>query len=79
MPTTPPANSISSSEVTGSSEPGSNAEYSNIGIGLLGHALALRAGVSYEDLLRRRILEPLGMTSTAITLNAEQRSRRATA
>lgn len=59
-------------------EPGSKYEYSNIGIGLLGHALALRAGVSYEDLLRRRILEPLGMTSTAITLNAEQRSRRAT-
>ena len=59
-------------------EPGSKYEYSNIGIGLLGHALALRAGVSYEDLLRRRILEPLGMTSTAISLNAEQRSRRAT-
>jgi len=59
-------------------DPGSKYEYSNVGFGLLGHALALRAGMSYEDLLRRRIFEPLGMTSTTITLNAEQRSRRAT-
>lgn len=60
------------------SDPGSKIEYSNVGFGLLGHALELRAGMSYEELLRRRVLEPLGMTSTAITLNAEQRSRRAT-
>jgi CubicO group peptidase (beta-lactamase class C family) len=59
-------------------DPGSKYEYSNIGFGLLGHALALRAGISYEDLLQRRIFEPLGMTSTTITLNAGQRSRRAT-
>jgi serine-type D-Ala-D-Ala carboxypeptidase/endopeptidase len=59
-------------------DPGSKYEYSNVGFGLLGHALALRAGMSYEELLRRRIFEPLGMTSTTITLNAEQRSRRAT-
>ena len=59
-------------------DPGSKYEYSNVGMGLLGHALALRAGISYEDLLRRRIFEPLGMTSTTITLNAEHRSRRAT-
>jgi D-alanyl-D-alanine-carboxypeptidase/D-alanyl-D-alanine-endopeptidase len=48
------------------------------GLGLLGHALALRAGVSYEDLLRRRIFEPLGMTNTAITLDVGQRAQRAT-
>jgi serine-type D-Ala-D-Ala carboxypeptidase/endopeptidase len=59
-------------------DPGSKYEYSNIGMGLLGHALALRAGISYENLLRRRIFEPLSMTSTVITLNADQRSRRAT-
>lgn len=59
-------------------DPGSQVEYSNVGVGLLGHALSLRAGMSYEDLLRRRLLEPLGMTSTAITLNTEQISRRAT-
>ena len=59
-------------------DPGSKYEYSNVGMGLLGHALGLRAGTSYEDLLRRRIFEPLGMTSTTITISAEQRSRRAT-
>jgi serine-type D-Ala-D-Ala carboxypeptidase/endopeptidase len=59
-------------------DPGSRWEYSNVGMGLLGHALALRAGVSYEALLRRRIFEPLGMTNTAITFDAEQLARRAT-
>jgi len=59
-------------------DPGSKSEYSNVGMGLLGHALALRAGVSYEDLLRRRIFEPLGMTNTAITFDVGQRAQRAT-
>ena len=59
-------------------DPGSRWEYSNVGMGLLGHALALRAAVSYEDLLRRRIFEPLGMTNTTITFDDEQRARRAT-
>jgi CubicO group peptidase (beta-lactamase class C family) len=47
-------------------------------MGLLGHALALRAGISYEELLTRRILEPLRMASTTITLTDAHRSRRAT-
>jgi D-alanyl-D-alanine-carboxypeptidase/D-alanyl-D-alanine-endopeptidase len=47
---------------------GEKYEYSNLGVGLLGHALALKAGMSYEELLRRRVLEPLGMSDTAITL-----------
>jgi CubicO group peptidase (beta-lactamase class C family) len=34
--------------------------------------------MSYEDLLRRRLLEPLGMTDTGITLSPVQNSRRAT-
>jgi CubicO group peptidase (beta-lactamase class C family) len=54
---------------------GASYEYSNLGMGLLGHALALRAGVSYEELLRRRILTPLGMRETAITLTPELRAR----
>jgi D-alanyl-D-alanine-carboxypeptidase/D-alanyl-D-alanine-endopeptidase len=58
--------------------PGSQWEYSNLGAGLLGYILSLRAGVSYEQLLRARILEPLGMSSTTITLSAEQCSRMAT-
>src|SRR5689334_1020665 len=47
---------------------GSKYEYSNLGVGLLGHALALRDGQSYEQLVRSRISGPLGMPSTVITL-----------
>ena len=38
---------------------GVEAEYSNVGVGLLGHALARRAGTSYEALVTARILDPL--------------------
>ncbi len=48
---------------------GVEAEYSNVGVGLLGHALARRAGTSYEALVTSRILAPLGMTATKITLS----------
>ena len=47
---------------------GSRFEYSNLGVGLLGHVLSLRAGKSYEALVTERILEPLGMHDTRITL-----------
>lgn len=46
-------------------EPGTQAEYSNLGFGLLGHALARAAGTTYPELLRERILKPLGMDHTA--------------
>ncbi|HSJ10312.1 MAG TPA: serine hydrolase, partial [Longimicrobiales bacterium] len=58
-------------------DPGAQYEYSNLGAGLLGHALALRAGTSYEELVRVRILEPLRMHDTGITLTAAQRQRMA--
>jgi serine-type D-Ala-D-Ala carboxypeptidase/endopeptidase len=48
-------------------EPGSEAEYSNLGYGLLGHALARAAGAPFRELMRERILEPLGMTDTGWT------------
>jgi D-alanyl-D-alanine-carboxypeptidase/D-alanyl-D-alanine-endopeptidase len=54
---------------------GEKYEYSNLGAGLLGYALARKAGMSYEELVRRRILDPLGMTSTSITLSADQKKR----
>ncbi|PVM86747.1 serine hydrolase [Caulobacter endophyticus] len=44
-------------------------EYSNLGVGLLGWALAQRAGGDYETVLRGRVLGPLGMSSTAIKLS----------
>ena len=56
-------------------EVGETYEYSNLGVGLLGHALALKAGTSYEELVRRRILAPLGMRETAITLTPALRAR----
>ncbi len=54
---------------------GVEAEYSNLGVGLLGHALALRAGTSYESVVTARILEPLKMTSTKVTLSAADLAR----
>jgi len=54
---------------------GSRFEYSNLGGGLLGLALARRAGTDYEALVRSRIAEPLGMTSTGITLTPEMKAR----
>jgi hypothetical protein len=46
--------------------------YSNLGVGLLGQALANRAGMKWEKLVRQEILEPLGMNDTAATLTQEQ-------
>ena len=54
---------------------GAEYEYSNLGMGLLGHALSLTARTSYEELVRRRILAPLGMRETAITLPPTMRAR----
>lgn len=48
---------------------GASYEYSNLGVGLLGRALAYRDGGDYEAVLRRRVLAPLGMSDTAITLS----------
>jgi serine-type D-Ala-D-Ala carboxypeptidase/endopeptidase len=49
--------------------PGDSFEYSNVGAGLLGHALVLRAGASgYESLIRARILDPLRMDDTVIAI-----------
>jgi CubicO group peptidase (beta-lactamase class C family) len=56
-------------------DPGAQYEYSNLGAGLLGYALARRADVSYEQLVRERILRPLSMTETAITLDSALRAR----
>jgi CubicO group peptidase (beta-lactamase class C family) len=54
---------------------GSQYEYSNLGGGLLGHVLALHAGMSYETLVESRICTPLDMNSTRITLTPEMKAR----
>lgn len=55
--------------------PGARYEYSNLGVGLLGFALARREGTSYEGLLRRRVLGPLRLASTRVTLTPDLRAR----
>jgi len=46
-------------------DPGVKWVYSNLGFGLLGLALARRAGIDYGTLLREQICRPLGLHSTA--------------
>jgi serine-type D-Ala-D-Ala carboxypeptidase/endopeptidase len=54
---------------------GSKFEYSNLGGGLLGHALARRAGLDYGQLIESKITDPLGIKDTRITLNDAQKKR----
>jgi CubicO group peptidase (beta-lactamase class C family) len=49
--------------------------YSNLGAGLLGHALSLKAGTSFEQLLTDRITKPLGMGDTSVALREDQLKR----
>jgi CubicO group peptidase (beta-lactamase class C family) len=49
--------------------------YSNLGFGLLGQALADRAGVGYPELLRQEVTDPLGLQDTTIALSPQQQSR----
>ena len=57
------------------SKPGSSYEYSNVGAGLLGHALARHADTSYEVLIVTRICKPIGMADTRVSLSAGQAER----
>lgn len=56
---------------------GSKVEYSNMGMGLLGHILSLKAGLPYDELVIRRICAPLGMNSTLRALPKGLRERMA--
>lgn len=59
-------------------DPGVKWEYSNLGFGLLGLALARRAGTSYGTLVQERICQPLGMQSTATVTTPSMAQRLAT-
>ena len=52
---------------------GAQFEYSNLGVGLLGVGLAARDGVGYEAMMRRRVLDPLGMSNTRVQLTPEMK------
>jgi serine-type D-Ala-D-Ala carboxypeptidase/endopeptidase len=56
-------------------EPGGRPRYSNLGYGLLGQALALRAGRDYEQLVQDRICGPLGLKDTGVSVPAAVRGR----
>ena len=58
-----------------SREIGEKYEYSNLGMGLLGHILSLKAGIDYEQLITKRICDVLGMKSTVITLTPKLKER----
>ena len=49
-------------------------EYSNIGYWLLSEALAGRAGLDYESLLRKRVITPLGLSNTAFALSPKMKA-----
>jgi CubicO group peptidase (beta-lactamase class C family) len=55
--------------------PGEKFQYSNIGMGLLGHVLARNAGSDFESLVKERICRPLDMQSTGIKLSPELAAR----
>lgn len=48
--------------------------YSNYGMGLLAHVLEVVTGDDYESMVREKVLLPLGMHHTAITLSPELRA-----
>ena len=58
-------------------EPGAQVQYSSFGIGLLGHILSLKSGgIPYEQLVKDRILDVLGMNDTKIALSQNETNNR---
>lgn len=53
-------------------EPG-RFEYSNFGMGLLGHVLEVVTGRAFDGLVQEKVLMPLGMNSTSIMLTPEMK------
>jgi CubicO group peptidase (beta-lactamase class C family) len=56
-------------------EPGSKWSYSNAGINTLGRLIEVASGTSYENFLKLRIFDPLGMVDTTFFPNPEPMSR----
>jgi CubicO group peptidase (beta-lactamase class C family) len=56
-------------------EPGSKWSYCNAGIDTLGRIIEVKSGESFEDFLKKRVFDPLGMTDTVFYPNAEQMKR----
>ena len=64
------------SNTTLSRIPGSQFQYSSLGIGLLGHILTLKSNMSsFDEHLEHNILDVLGMNDTRYVLSDSQKSR----
>jgi CubicO group peptidase (beta-lactamase class C family) len=59
-------------------EPGTRWSYSNPGIDTLGRVIEVVSGESYEDFLKKRVFDPLGMKDTTFYPTKEQLARLAT-
>jgi D-alanyl-D-alanine carboxypeptidase len=62
-------------ETEAGSPPGERFHYSNVGYRALGYLLEELTGRPYPELVRERILEPLGMASTDAAVTKETRKR----
>ena len=49
--------------------PGERYEYSNIGMGVLGHVVDLQSGSSFADFMQAEVFLPLGMTRSSVRLS----------
>jgi CubicO group peptidase (beta-lactamase class C family) len=54
-------------------QPDGTFEYSNFGMGLLGHILELKSGIKYEELVKQKLLLPLQMKNTFVTVTPENK------
>ena len=50
--------------------PGDSFEYSNVGMGLLGHILSTCSGRSYEEMIQSLVAEPFNMPNTSVSVAA---------
>lgn len=55
-------------------QPDGTFEYSNFGMGLLGHILSLKAQMPYEALVKNKLLMPLGMQTTFVTIDSSNKT-----
>ncbi|MEI7945301.1 MAG: serine hydrolase domain-containing protein [bacterium] len=53
-------------------EPGTKCQYNNSGIDTMAAVIAVASGMSFEDFVQRRILDPLGLKNTTYWPDAEQ-------
>lgn len=55
--------------------PNSKTRYSNVGPTIVGRAVEVQSGLAYGEYQRRHVLDPLGMSSSAWTMNDSLRPR----